>query len=286
MYDEPIRPDPAQPVHIAADLDTESAFRSLVGLCCAEVDRQIAQFLESDDPSGAHKSRVALRRLTTTLDAFRDILRPKAYAAERAKAKKIFRKIGIVREADVYVELRGADAGDKARAKAQRLRDTVRKKLREDRIVGYPPALLAKVADGSVFRAKPNGLAARQRPIRETAAAALGKSWDDCMSFSADLADLSEERRHDLRKALKGLRYASEFFAPVWQSPDWPALHASLRDVQDELGHLNDLVLAHMRDGHCDKRSEAEALDRAAAAWASLRAAPRWWEDAAAESVS
>lgn len=286
MYDEPIRPDPAAPAVIAPDLDTESAFRLLVAQCCAEVDRQLAAFLDSDDPAGAHKARVALRRLTTTLDAFGDILRRKGRAAERARAKAIFRDIGTVREADVYLDLRGADASGKARAKAQRLRDSVRKRLRKDRIVGFTPALLGKVADGSLLRSGPHGLAARHRPIRETAAAALGQSWDDCMSFSPDLADLSEERRHDLRKALKGLRYAGEFFAPVWQSPDWPAHLSLLRDVQDELGHLNDLALARLRDGQRDKRAEADAMARAAAAWSALRTAPRWWEAAAPPPIS
>lgn len=286
MEDEPSPRDAEEPSALSPDLDTESAFRLLVVRCCAEVDRQLAGFLEFDDPAGAHKARVALRRLTTTLDAFSDILRKTPYAAERATAKRIFRAIGTVREADVYLELRGGEASEKANAKAQKLRETVRRKLRKDRIVGYTPALLGKVSDGSLFRSKPKGVAARTRPIRETASAALQDCWDACMSFPADLADLSDARRHELRKALKGLRYTSEFFAPVWQSPHWPALRSLLRDAQDELGDLNDLVLARLRDGIRDTHAEAEALDRAAAAWAALRTAPRWWDAPFAPPIS
>mgnify|MGYP000591368344 CR=1 FL=1 len=93
MDDEPSPRDPAAAEVIAPDLDTESAFRLLVARCCAEVDRQIAQFLEQDHPEGAHKARVALRRLTTTLDAFRHILKRKGYAAERALSRLNARKL-------------------------------------------------------------------------------------------------------------------------------------------------------------------------------------------------
>lgn len=286
MDDELSPRDPATAEVIAPDLDTESAFRLLVARCCAEVDRQIAQFLEQDHPEGAHKARVALRRLTTTLDAFRHILKRKGYAAERARAKAIFREIGKVREADVYLDLRGDAARSKDRQKAGRLRAEVRQTLRRHRFVGFTPALLNRIADGTIFRTKERGMAARRRPLRETAAAALEECWADCMAYPADLAQLSEVKRHDLRKALKGLRYAGEFFAPLWPSPLWPVLRGHLRDVQDELGQMNDLAAARQRDGQEDRRAEAEALDRATRAWEALRAAPRWWEAGAAAAIS
>ncbi|MEY4982355.1 MAG: hypothetical protein RIR62_621 [Pseudomonadota bacterium] len=286
MEDAPPRPDPAAPDALAPDLDTERAFRLLVARCCADVDQQIAQFLEQDDPGGAHKARVALRRLTTTLDAFRHILKRKGYAAERARAKAIFREIGKVREADVYLDLRGDAARPKDRQKAMRLRAEVRQTLRRNRHVGFTPALMARIADGALFRASERGLAARRRPLRDTAAAALDECHADCMAYPADLADLSEVKRHDLRKALKGLRYAGEFFAPLWPSPLWPLLRGHLRDVQDGLGHLNDLAAARQRDGRTDRQAEAEALAAAARAWAALRAAPRWWDGDGAGGIS
>ena len=266
------------PKALGPDLDTESAFRLLVAKCCAEVDVQIARFLESDDPGGAHKSRVALRRLTTTLDAFRGILKRKLFDAERAKAKAIFREIGKVREADVYLDLRGPMAKPKDRIKAQRLRTKVRQKLRKGRMVGFAPTLMGRVANGSILRAKESGLALRRRPLRETASAALQECWDDCMGYPAELAKLSDVQRHNLRKALKGLRYAGEFFAPLWPSSLWPDLLEHLRAVQDELGHMNDLAVARQKDGKADADAEATALARAGKAWAALRAAPCWWD--------
>lgn len=286
MDNETIPNDPAAATMIAPHLGTESAFRLLVSRCCAEVDHQIAQFLEQDHPESAHKARVALRRLTTTLDAFRHILKRKGYAAERARAKAIFREIGKVREADVYLELRGEAAKSKERQKAIRLRGEVRHTLRRNRFVGFTPALLNCISDGTIFRAKERGMAARRRPLRETAVAALEECWADCMVYPADLAQMSEVKRHDLRKSLKGLRYAGEFFAPLWPTSLWPEMRNRLRDVQDELGRMNDLAAARRKDGLDDRQAEADALVRATRAWEDLRAAPRWWEESTTPAVS
>lgn len=55
-----------------------------------------------------------------------------------------------------------------------------------------------------------------------------------------------DERRHDLRKDAKKLRYASEFFASQFGDPKeerkLKKFLASLEKLQDVLGRLNDLV--------------------------------------------
>lgn len=265
------------------DIDSESAFRILIEKCCIDVDVWIARFLERDDPHAAKKARVAIRRMTTTLDAFRHILKRRSLASDRSKAKAIFRIIGAVRDADVYLDLRGDVAKTKDRKKAQRLREQAQGKLRKERAVGFAPAFLAKVSDGSIFRDKVRGTVARKRPLRETAAQVLQECWDGCMSYPADLATLSDRRRHDLRKALKNLRYAGEFFSPVWPSPLWPVLRRNLREAQNGLGQLNDLVVARHKDGRVDKDAEAAALACAYGAWSAVRAAPRWWDEAVVE---
>lgn len=270
---------------LTAGMDTESAFRFLIGRCCADVDLHIALFLEHDDPSGAHKSRVALRRLTTTLDAFRQILKRRIYATQRITAKAIFRELGKVREADVYLDLRGEDASAKARTKANTLRDEVRRKLRKRKWVGFAPALLRMSLDGSLYRSKTDGLKARARPVAVTAAEALDACWSGCMVFPADLSALSDVARHELRKSVKGLRYTAEFFAPVWQNPDWPLLRDRLRDLQDRLGHLNDLALARKKDGQTDAEAAESTLAHASAAWAALRDGGRWWGMASVETA-
>ncbi len=61
-----------------------------------------------------------------------------------------------------------------------------------------------------------NGNAKLQVPVREFAAAALGKAWKKIAKQAGDVTDLSIEQRHDLRKALKGFRYSAEFLGSLY----------------------------------------------------------------------
>jgi CHAD domain-containing protein len=52
---------------------------------------------------------------------------------------------------------------------------------------------------------------------------------------------LQTEERHDLRITLKKLRYAAEFFLPIFaQHPSAKRYVAQLSKLQDALGHAND----------------------------------------------
>jgi CHAD domain-containing protein len=58
------------------------------------------------------------------------------------------------------------------------------------------------------------------------------------------LEQLSDEKRHRLRKDLKVLRYAIEFFASILPSEKTKAFLRQLRSLQDRFGYLNDVALA------------------------------------------
>ena len=58
------------------------------------------------------------------------------------------------------------------------------------------------------------------------------------------LEKLSDEQRHRLRKDLKILRYAIEFFSPILPDDKTKAFVKQLRLLQDRFGYLNDVVLA------------------------------------------
>ena len=58
------------------------------------------------------------------------------------------------------------------------------------------------------------------------------------------LEKLSDEQRHRLRKDLKILRYAIEFFSPILPTDQTKAFVKQLRLLQDRFGYLNDVVLA------------------------------------------
>ena len=76
---------------------------------------------------------------------------------------------------------------------------------------------------------------------------------------------------HQLRIALKKLRYTAEFFAPLYRSKDVKRYLAKLRGLQNHLGDLNDIanvkgvVGALMRDNKSRKDADAAACFAAGA---------------------
>ncbi|SNT23369.1 CHAD domain-containing protein, partial [Sphingomonas laterariae] len=63
-----------------------------------------------------------------------------------------------------------------------------------------------------------------------------------------DLAHIDDETRHEVRKDAKKLRYASEFFASLFERKRERRRHkrfiSALENLQDQLGALNDLATA------------------------------------------
>lgn len=262
---------------LSAATPTEAAFAAIVAESCAEIDRQLAAVLISDHESGPHKARVALRRLTTAMDAFAPILRRKASAVLRAEAKWIFRTLGRLRDADVFLAAQDQPPRKLQRETAQ-LRDAVRAELRARKAVTFAPLLLRALGpDGGLLREKPRGIAAREAPVGQLAGAALDAAWAKALAHGEDPDALTEEELHSFRKDMKTLRYRAEFFAPVWPDAAWPPFRALLQDLQDELGLINDLANARARGHQTDPRREAKAREKAMGHWAALRAAGPFW---------
>ena len=264
---------------ITADMGCEAAFRRIAEGCCAQIDSQMAVFLGSEDPAGPHKARVALRRLTSALDAFAPILRRKRAAELRAEAKAIFRALGRVRDADVFLARQGGVA---LARETRELRDDVRRDLRRQKAVRLCPMLLRDLAGDTLLKQKAPGLAARRAPVGTLARAALDLAWARGLAHGTDLATMAEEARHDFRKDMKTLRYLAEFFAPLWPGPGWPDFRNALQDLQDDLGLLNDLANARLRknapSGSKELAAEAAALKRAGKDWAVLSQARPFWQ--------
>lgn len=268
-----------------AGQSAQEAFIAIVTECCDRIDRHLLVFLDGEDHSGPHKTRVALRRLTTALDAFAPILRQKEARHLRAEAKLIFRALGDVRDSDVLLATRPEGSAPRRLVAANtRLRAKVRAALRKRKAVAFAPAVIRRMAEGRLFRAKSPGLKARSADVTLVATRALADSWGNCLAIGPDLAALSDKRRHTLRKRLKTYRYLAEFFAPIWQgadpnATDWPDTRRTLQLLQDRLGDLNDLALARQRLGWGpeDEVLVSDAMAAADALWRDMISRPAFW---------
>lgn len=269
-------PDPTPPT-------CEDSFRRIVTDCALAIDAALAVFLDTEDPSGPHKARVALRRLTTAMDAFAPLLRRKRRRALRDQAKHIFRELGQVRDSDVYTRSREGKPGHPKRARAnQALREKVRADLRRARMVGFTGALVAAVQPGGdLYRQSAAARDSRVQPVRAFAADLLDAAWRRCLAYGASVQAIPEADRHEFRKDMKALRYLAEFFADLFPALEAEPFRSDFRDLQDALGVLNDYAVSLA----IEKRKaparlpapEAKALAEAQEIWARLAGeTPPW----------
>ena len=116
-----------------------------------------------------------------------------------------------------------------------------------------------------------------RRPIGETAPLVLDKRLRAVRKASKDLAEQSPEERHQLRIALKKLRYASELLSDLYEPTDVRKFTNWLKRLQDELGDVNDLrvgyeIVAEL-SGNSRSRPAIERAGRQLLDWHEARLA-------------
>ena len=133
------------------------------------------------------------------------------------------------------------------------------------------------------------------RPLRETADALLNRRHRKARKIGGDFADLGYADRHQLRIAIKKLRYAADFFRSLYdEKPVERYLHR-LSTFQDALGHINDVatatrlvpLLEHVPDGAAARavgvvigwhgRGLAAIEPRLVAEWQEFRTTKVFW---------
>ena len=270
---------PEKTRRLKASMPPATGFRRIAALCCDAFTLHLASVMTSEDPEGPHRARVALRRLRSALTGFAPVLAPKARRARAGQARTLFRSLGRLRDADVL--LAGCvdpQAINHLSAEADRTRAEVRAELIGLDAGSFGSHLMAGLDGTDWQRDDKSGRRWRRRKLDRLARRALRRAWAACLDHGADLPEMAEPLRHELRKDLKTLRYLSEFFAPFWPGPRYLVFVDRMRTLQDSLGTLNDLALARALIANLTPSGEeAAALDNAARSWRSLRRSRVWW---------
>ena len=84
----------------------------------------------------------------------------------------------------------------------------------------------------------------RSAHIPDVAAEALEDVWQLVRQRGRGFAKLRISERHELRKTLKTMRYASDYLMPVYPGPDSRTFFERLRGLQNVFGYLNDVAMA------------------------------------------
>ncbi len=213
--------------------------------------------LHSNHPEGVHQMRVALRRLRSAFTLFGGVLPVMQAGWLRQEARWAASALGAARNWDVFLEevlvpleeRRPGDASLAAlREQCERARarnyESAREAIRSPRYTTFV-LNFSRWLDEAAWRE--TNSATRQEilgaPLKAFADTLLQQRHRKLLKQGRNLAAATPEKRHKLRISIKKLRYASEFFASLYDRKKSRAMIGDLSQLQDTLGDLNDLAI-------------------------------------------
>jgi CHAD domain-containing protein len=221
-----------------ADMSPAAALKLIMAGCRSDIHQHRAAVLASDDPAGIHQVRVALRRLRAAIELFRGVVEKPELQSINVEARRLAGACGPVRDLQVFLSETAPDAPPRIARIGNNL--TFRR-LSHARAVLGGTRFARFDARLKQFTAGP-----------ETGGEALGafaqRVFDKCEAKvrrrGHGLSKLTALELHRLRIATKKLRYATDFLAPIFKSPEADAYVDATVSLQDALGTLNDRTMS------------------------------------------
>lgn len=244
----------ASPLRLDVDDTSEAVFIAIIHACLCHAKANQPAVLDGQ-VEGVHQMRVAFRRLRSCLKIFRPLIPREASAGLVEEIRWLNGFLGPARDWDVLLE-EGLPPVFKRfprkrglilfRNKAEALRQTRHRNLRQALAEPRYPALLERFADWLDRRAWRDGasekqLARLERLAPRFATSLLERDHRRVTKQGKSFATLSAGERHALRIRVKELRYAQDFFASFYPAATLKPYLNALAELQDCLGVMNDI---------------------------------------------
>jgi triphosphatase len=248
---------PAAPVKtchapLSGGMSAEAGFVAMLYAALEQVQRNHHGFLHADDPEYLHQMRIGVRRARSALVLFRRLLPPELASMVTAHLAWLNQALGPARDWDVFEQetLPPILAHFGATPPLQRLGDMARQTR-----ATHGAAARAAVASAQYAKLmleiplclsrrpwQDNPLA--ERTVLAQAREELERDWQKLFKAGKHFRQLSAPAQHALRIRCKKLRYALDFFAPLFPKKRTDALRAALVGLQDTLGARTDAATA------------------------------------------
>lgn len=239
----------AAPITFKTEPTLGDAIAAVIAGCRDHWQRNLPAALDGRNPEGVHQVRVGLRRFRSALSLFKTLVPENQRDWLNTEGKWLANQLGTVRDLDVFfadLEKRSRKndesavaLGNAVRAARTRAHAAAMNALRGRRMRRFA-ARVETWLDGRGWYAD----GAEIPDIGAFAREALNKRVKKIQSVAARADKLTVPERHELRIAVKKLRYSLEFLAPVLPEKRTQRANVLLKRVQDSLGHLNDLDVA------------------------------------------
>lgn len=228
--------------------DGGQAFLHIARNCLLHLSQNLPGLAVSDEPEFVHQTRVAIRRLRSALKLFAPWL-PADFVEEfSGRWRDQANALGDCRNLDVFLAetlpLMLKELDDKGLARLQNQaesRQRLARRAARAALAAPEARLLLLDFEWALNRLE---FPAAMPALRKLARQRLVQRARQVTRLGQAVRDLDPEARHELRIAFKKLRYALEFFSGLFGEKKSSRYLAGLVDLQEVLGHLNDLATA------------------------------------------
>lgn len=277
--------DDAMPLHAAA--------QAILNAVAAHAAANLQLFVAGGAPEAVHQSRVALRRLRAALALLKEAIAPERRRHLRREAGWLAAQLGAARDFDVLAlgALRAATPPDDMAPAFAALTRRVAAARRAGRAAARKAAASVRT---QLLLLDLTETAMRLEPVvdgpslKALAAASLARRHEAVLAAGAGIEAMDVEARHRLRLALKKLRYAADFFAPLWPRKATRPEVKALARLQDALGAFNDAAVVPELTARALRAAPGRPQDIAVgtaaaflAGWATSQGDLAWAEAAA-----
>lgn len=250
------KPEPvfAKTTDLSCEKTVEDMF---VHLLTASLEHAFANeeaVLDSSDIEGVHQMRVGLRRFRSALGVFKHVIPAPSRKEAKQTVKPLLAALGPARDWDVFIteqialmrkSLPHAEQIDRLEQVAESLRGRAYQHLRElMRTREYHQAKLALFSWIVCRRWRqgmtPEELAGLERSAGGFVRRALSRGHRRVNKRGREILQQTVEQLHALRIATKRQRYSAEFFASLCPAKKVRAYRSALKELQTDLGLLND----------------------------------------------
>lgn len=244
-------PVKAKPIRFKRKATLDDAVGAVVSNTLAQFVGNWAPLRETEDSQSIHQMRISLRRLRTGLAMFKRALPCADFDVLREEAKRIASALGPARGCDAFREF--LEKGPLLHLDPPASSKTLMAAIEERRIAAYKEArAVIENRDTTLFVLKAQSILQRRAWLhvdpklkpkvraKVFAKQALDKLHTRVLKRGKGLADQSDEKRHELRIALKNLRYGAEFFGGLFGRRRIASYVRRISVLQDLLGAHND----------------------------------------------
>lgn len=247
--------------HVELPPTTEESFARILEKNLDYVEQWEEASHKGEDIEGVHQMRVGLRRLRSALTVFRRAIPREISATVGEEMRWAANGLGPARDLDVFLseglavvrdKLPEMEAGAaKLEAIARDQRETaygaVREMIDSERYKAFKANTRTWIAQRG-WRTEalpPQSMKILEGPIPRYAARVLSKQVNRTLADGLHIGQMTAVELHQLRIDCKKVRYATEFFTPLFHLKAMTEFTARLKDLQGLLGTLNDVTVTH-----------------------------------------